>query len=209
MNILKPIVGLAGVASNVAQGIRNWGLQSQAINQANQLQALASNPTAMAARIRAAQQPLSQGLVSDVTNQVQGQMAERGLALSPSIMNQVMGQALGPYQMQEQQLAMQSVMDPYQMAIAALQGAGRLTPPPANTAGLWGQFAPGAQTPQQPWPSGFENLPSAASQYNIGGTFAPQLPGSLPALLNPATTADQGFTSGTFDPYGNWVMGGS
>jgi hypothetical protein len=189
MKVVSRIMGAAGVASNIIQGIRNYNLQSSAINQANQLAALANNPTALAARIRALQQPLSTGLVQDVTNQVQGQLAERGLALSPSIMSSVLGQTLAPYQFDEQRLAMQAAFDPYNLASNALRTAGSLSPGMTNTAPFWSQWAPQrtAGTPGQ-------NFPSQPTDINT--------PPLLPTGVTPGTyTYPPGVNVSGYSPY--------
>src|ERR1700741_2348097 len=60
--------------------------------------------------VRAATQPLSLGLVQDVTSQVSGTLAERGLSQAPGIQATELATALAPYQQQNQQTALQLVL---------------------------------------------------------------------------------------------------
>lgn len=85
--------------------LSNW-LQNRKYN-ANQdyLAKLGKDPVAMQAYMRKFQQPLSQGLTQSVGNQTQAFLGERGLSESPAISQDVLAQALAPYQQQEQQMA--------------------------------------------------------------------------------------------------------
>lgn len=174
LKLAQPLIQGFGVVSNLIQGHRQSGLQSTAINNVNQLSQLANNPQAMAARIRALQQPLNQGLVSGVGNEVQGYLAERGLALSPAIQSQVMAQALGPYQVKEQELAQQAAFAPYQELGYLTNAAQHSGPGIANTQGLWDalsklpvgsgagvpQISPSANLPGQAYPTYMPNPPT-------------------------------------------------
>jgi hypothetical protein len=152
--IISPIAQVAGpvmqgwgTVSNIIQGQRQGQLQQAALAQQQQLAQLAANPALLSARIRSLQQPLSASLTQDVGNQVQGYLMERGLGLSPNIQAAVLGQALAPYSIQEQQLAQQAAFEPYQIGTYATEAAGRTFPPPANTAGLWDKLAGLTQPP--------------------------------------------------------------
>ena len=112
MQSIGPLFQAVGVVSNILTGVRNASAQSSAQNEQKQLLAL-TNPATLQSRIQANEQPLSQGLTQGVGNEVQGYLAERGLSESPSIQAQVLAQALGPYQLQEQQMATEDVFRPF------------------------------------------------------------------------------------------------
>lgn len=71
---------------------------------------LLKNPAKLAAMAAKIQQPLNNGLVQGVTNQVQGDMASRGLSQAPGIFAASESQALAPYVQQNQQTAMNAVL---------------------------------------------------------------------------------------------------
>ena len=138
MKFIQPAIQGTGVIGNLISGQRNAGVQQEAINRQKQLDQLASNPSQLAARIRALQQPLSQGLLSGVGNDVQGYLAERGLSQSPAIQTQILAQALGPYQLQEQQLAQNAVLAPFEVGNNVPPST--LLAPGADTSGFWANF---------------------------------------------------------------------
>lgn len=71
---------------------------------------LLKNPAKFQALVKGAEQPLTQGLTTDIARQTDAYGAERGLGSSPAIMKDVYAQALAPYQQQEQQMAINSVL---------------------------------------------------------------------------------------------------
>jgi hypothetical protein len=76
-----------------------------------QQQANASlTPAQLAAKVSQATAPLNAGLVQGVENQVSGSLAEQGLSEAPGIQASVLAQALAPYQQQNQNTALQLVM---------------------------------------------------------------------------------------------------
>lgn len=68
------------------------------------------SPAQLAARVSSATTPLNQRLVQDITNQVQGADAARGLTASPGIFSSDLAQSLAPYEQQNQNTALQLVM---------------------------------------------------------------------------------------------------
>jgi hypothetical protein len=66
--------------------------------------------TTLSKEVAAATQPLNTGLVQGVENQVSGSLAEQGLSQAPGIQAAVLSQALAPYVQQNQQTALQLVM---------------------------------------------------------------------------------------------------
>jgi hypothetical protein len=67
-------------------------------------------PEQIAAEAARTAAPLDRGLVQGITNQVSGDLAERGLSQSPGIMAATESQALAPYAYQNQQAALQAIM---------------------------------------------------------------------------------------------------
>jgi hypothetical protein len=118
-------LGLPDSASMLAAlGLVGFGAQQGYNILQNQQSAtnLALNPNAMANQILGYQQPLQQNLLNSIMENIGPTIAAQGLGTSPGMTEQILGEALGPYQMQEQQiatnLASQGVMMPFQ------QGAG-------------------------------------------------------------------------------------
>jgi hypothetical protein len=107
---LKTLATVGGTGANIYSGISN------AINTGNYnstqsyIQNLVKNPTALAAASAKLQQPLSAGLTDEIGNQVQGSLAERGLGGSPAAYTSQLTQALAPYIQQNQNTAMNTLM---------------------------------------------------------------------------------------------------
>ena len=74
------------------------------------VQDLITDPAKFNALVAKTEQPLSQGLTTDIARQADAYGAERGLGSSPAIMKDVYAQALAPAQMQEQQMAINSLI---------------------------------------------------------------------------------------------------
>jgi hypothetical protein len=107
---LLAALGLTGFG-----GYQGYNILQQQQNAAN----LALNPNAMANQILGYQQPLQQNLLNSIMENIGPTIAAQGLGTSPGMTEQILGEALGPYQMQEQQmatnLASQGVMMPYEL----------------------------------------------------------------------------------------------
>lgn len=93
----------AGELGNILEGQKQSSYQ-------NFLLKIMQNPQLLAQMINKATAPLSQALVQNVTNGVQGNLATRGLATSPGIFASTESQALAPYVLQNQQQAEQAVL---------------------------------------------------------------------------------------------------
>lgn len=93
----------AGTLENILQGIQQNSYR-------NKIMSLLNNPAALAAMASKLQKPLDAGLTQSVTNQVQGDMAERGLSQAPGIFAASESQALAPFVQQNQQTAMNTVL---------------------------------------------------------------------------------------------------
>lgn len=110
-NPLASIFSGVGLLSNIlGQRKQNQYIDSQLAYQ-KLLQKYSNDPTLLAKTAAGAKQPLTQGLVEGVGNEVQGYTAERGLSTSPQIQSEVMAQAIAPYIQHQQDVALQSVLD--------------------------------------------------------------------------------------------------
>jgi len=93
----------AGELGNIISSNKQNSYQNFLLN-------LLKNPGQLAAMINKVTQPLSGALVQNVNNQVQANMASRGLSQAPGIFAGTEAQALAPYVQQEQSLAQQAVL---------------------------------------------------------------------------------------------------
>ncbi len=104
---------LSQILGGTKLGLSGFGIINQ-IMQARQRQDLINrtldyqkHPEKIMALAHQFQQPLEQGLVSGVGNNVQGYLAQRGLSQSPNIQADVLAQSLAPFQQQNMQRALQ------------------------------------------------------------------------------------------------------
>lgn len=116
----------AGIGGNILEDVKRNNYQNYVMN-------LLKNPQALAAAIAKIQQPLNSGLTQAVGNQVQGNLAERGLSQAPGIFAASESQALAPFYQQNQNTATQAFLSSLGMP-AGTFGA------PANTSGAMGLF---------------------------------------------------------------------
>lgn len=138
----------AGAMSNasVKQQQDVTAAQLEAFRQQQALQQKYANmtPQQFAEGIGAFQRPLSAGLTSGVSNVVQANMAERGLAQAPGIFSQVMAQALAPFQQQTQQQALEAYFKSLGLPIEAAPKSPSMpyTPYPVkqSTPAIWQQL---------------------------------------------------------------------
>src|SRR6185437_428132 len=108
---LKGLATAAGTGANLYSGISNAKNLSDYNSTQSYIQSLVKDPAKMAAAAAKFQQPLSAGLTDAVTNQVQAQLAERGLGGSSGPTSAAITQALAPYIQQNQSTAMQTLMN--------------------------------------------------------------------------------------------------
>jgi len=94
----------AGIVGNILNSIQQGKVASAAAKNAN------LSPTQLATQVSQAEQPLDRSLINTVNNQVQADMASRGLAEAPGIFASTEAQALAPFQQQNQQAALQLIM---------------------------------------------------------------------------------------------------
>jgi len=85
-------------------------------------------PEQLSGLVTRAEQPLSQDLLQNVGNLVQADMGTRGLSEAPGIFASTETQALAPYKMEQQRIALELVMKqlglPIEYAQAILSGMG-------------------------------------------------------------------------------------
>jgi hypothetical protein len=190
---MKPVsAGLAGaglIGNLITQKQRSDEL-SYIQNQQKALQ----DPTKLAAQVAAATQPLDRALTESVGNVVSGNLAEQGLSQAPGIQAQALAQGLAPFQQQNQQTALQLVLErlglPVQLAYTYLQGLpqqvglapllalfGKGNPAQQNAFSYW----PATHaTPFTPTPTGVGAGP--LEQPDLTGSFYGPNPSGLPPL---------------------------
>lgn len=93
----------AGEVGNLLEERKRLAYQSFVMN-------LLSHPEKLAQMAAKITQPLDNGLVQATNNRVQGDMASRGLSQAPGIFAASESQALAPYVQQNQNTALQTVM---------------------------------------------------------------------------------------------------
>jgi hypothetical protein len=154
-----------GTLSNIINAMRQAGLTSEQRNYMNQMMMLANNPTLLAQKAMAYEQPLSQDLLNNVGNKTQAILGERGLSSSPAQAQQITAETLAPYALQQQQTAEQAVLGQESLPISASRG---IAYPKVDASSFWQMLLPkpvtqGAQpaskTPQLP--------PNTTAPYNF------------------------------------------
>lgn len=160
---------------------------------------LAKNPAQLSQMVNQATQPLSKALTSAVTNQVQGTLAERGLAESPGIFNTVQSQALAPYLMQQQQNAQNQVLASLGLPINAGVTSPQINPLTQAMQMFLRAFQPPGiyQLPRTP-PYAPGNQTPTAPGITLPDTSTWGL--NLPTSPTQATTLP---SSGSYDPFGS------
>lgn len=124
-NLLK--VGEIGAAgAGLFGNIQNEKARSNQLSQIASSEKTLADPTALAKQVSAATQPLNSGLVQSVTNSVDANAASQGLSQAPGIQAAELSQALAPFQQQNQNTALQLVLQrlglPLQYAQTFLSG---------------------------------------------------------------------------------------
>jgi hypothetical protein len=130
--------GLAatGEVGNVLEGEKRSAYQ-------NFVMSLLKNPGKLAQMAAQITQPLSRGLEQSVGNQVQGDLASRGLSQAPGIFAATESQALAPYEQQNQNIAMQAVLQSLGLPAGTFAQ-------PTNLGPSLGLFLNQFKTPPQP-----------------------------------------------------------
>ena len=154
---------------------------------------LLKNPQQIAQMATAASQPLSQSLIKSITNAVQGETASRGLGQSPGIFSTTLAQALAPYQQQNYNTALSSIMSSLGLPGQMFQKPQNLSPLLSMFLRSFGNKGNGSIIPA-----------STAGTGGMGGGLTipsipsiPWGPGQAGGINNPSTGA------GAFPPI-NW-----
>jgi hypothetical protein len=127
---LAPIISGASVGGGTIGNILE---ERKRLQYQNYVMNLLKNPQALAAAIAKIQQPLNQGLAQAVGNQVQGNMAERGLAQAPGTFAASESQALAPFYEQNLNTATQAFLQSLGMPAGTFGS-------PVNTSGPMALF---------------------------------------------------------------------
>lgn len=185
----QAVTGGMGVLSNVIRGNRVNEAQKAALKRQAELDQLIKNPALLAQKVQAMTQPLNQGLVQGVENTAQAGLAERGLGTSPQIANEVFGQALGPYQHQNQMEALRSVLQLYGIDDSMINTIIGAEGQPTDTSGFWGAMQ---KPPATPWTNTNPNvIPSSGPNVPVPGLTVPGTDGGTPPFLDPGSGVPQ------------------
>ena len=154
-------------------------------------EATLADPTALAAKVAAATQPLNRGLVESVGNTVSGTLAEQGLAQAPGIQATALSQALAPFEQANQQTALQLVMKQLGLPIEYAQTLLANQPKQTNLAPLLALLQKGATPGAGPG--------SAIDPSNIGALMKLLQSGQMPGQTPTTSSYDTSLTppSGT------------
>jgi hypothetical protein len=125
--------------------------RSQELSYLKKQQDAVGDPTKLAAEVAAATQPLNRGLVQSVGNQVEGTLAEQGLAQAPGIQATVLSQSLAPFEQQNQATALQLVLKRLGLPIEYAQALLQNNPQQTNLAPLLALLSKGGM-PTGPQP---------------------------------------------------------
>ena len=160
----------AGEVGNIIEEQKRASYQNFLMN-------LLKNPQQLAAMAQKIAQPLSAGLTQSVGNTVQGNLAERGLSQSPGIFGSTLAQSLAPYQQQNYNTALQTVMQSLGLPAGTFA-------PPANLSGALQQFL-NTTRPAQQGPPAFGGLtPDQISGAFGGPTQAPTYASPIPDQIS-------------------------
>jgi hypothetical protein len=165
----------SGLVGNIMNSVQQGNVASQAEKNAK------LTPAQLGSQVASATQPLDRNLTNAINNQVQGDMASRGLAEAPGIFAATEGQALAPFQQAEQDRALQLILAKLGLpasTLAALRSGG----------GGMANLSPLLQMIMKQFPGASSNGASMPSQAN------------LLSLFNPNPTPDPGLT-----PTNNWT----
>jgi hypothetical protein len=160
----------SGLIGNIMTSIQQGNVASAAEKNAK------LTPGQLGSMVSGATAPLDRSLVNDVNNQVQGDMASRGLAEAPGIFAATEAGALAPFEQANQDRALQLILAKLGLpasTLAALRSGG----------GGMANLSPLLQMIMKQFPGGKTNDASMPSQAN------------LLSLFNPNPTPDPGLTT--------------
>lgn len=168
-----------GEFGNIMAGLQKQRELSAVNNQMKMLMGM--TPQQLGAKVAAATQPLSQGLVQNVGNAVQAQMGERGLAQAPGIFAATEEQALAPYEQNAQQMAMEALLRQWGMPAEYANISRGLLPGQTDVSPLFTAFL-AAMNKGGGVNADISNLPLGPSDMSNWGTLSP----------SPAASSDYG-----------------
>jgi hypothetical protein len=166
---------VSGMFGNIMNMIQR-GQQTDKLNAAEK-KFTSMTPEQLSGLVTRAEQPLGQDLLQNVGNLVQADMGTRGLSQAPGVWAAEETQAIAPYKLQQQQMALQLIMKqlglPIEYAQAILQSMGG----PANIAPLLQLLQQGKGAPNQVpgTPPGGDNI--GAIIQNMINSQGPTPPG--------------------------------
>ena len=128
-------------------------------------------PAQLTANVQAGEAPINQGLVQDVNNNVQGDLASRGLSQAPGIFAGNEAQALGGIEQQNYQTALQQYMQKLGLPLEYAQQIQSLLPKQQNLTPAMALMLQQLQKRSAPTPPP-QSLPMmnpGAGSTNLGG----------------------------------------
>jgi hypothetical protein len=160
----------AGLINNISTGIQ----ENQQISKLKSLE----NPTNLSKEVAAATQPLNSGLVQSVGNTVDASLAEKGLAQAPGIEATTLSQSLAPFEQQNQQTALQLVLQQLGIPESILGALGKQqTNISPALALLMRQNNPsGGSNPTNPNSSQYDSFFNSLGNFGSSGSPAPADP---------------------------------
>lgn len=105
---LSAIPVIAGTTGNIINGVNAAGQTSALEKQQKAISSL--SPADLTKMVTSAEAPINQNLVQATNNQVQGDLASRGLAQAPGIFASAESQAIAPIEQQDYNTALQQVL---------------------------------------------------------------------------------------------------
>lgn len=127
---IETLAGLGATGAGLAGNLSADAQRSAAASAAQKNMNL--TPQQIAAMVSGAEQPLNKGLVQAVTGNVDANLAEQGLSEAPGLIAQATSQGLAPFQQQNQQTALQLVLQKLGLPAELLKSI----PPNANLSPL-------------------------------------------------------------------------
>jgi hypothetical protein len=176
-----PVAEMGMTGAGLAGNLMNQKARSDELNYLLNQQKNLQDPTKIASEVAAATQPLNRGLVQSVENTVNANLASQGLSEAPGIQAATEAQALAPFQQQNQQTALQIVMQrlglPLSYAGTYLAGL----PPNSNLAPLLALLRLNNPTPSNSLSEGGLAQFAANLGWNPSptGEMAPWSPGNV------------------------------
>lgn len=112
LSMLPSIIGVGSIGTSLIGNIMNSITRGKAIGnlQSAEKKYASLTPEQLAGLVSRAEQPLGQDLTQSVMNTVQADLGSRGLSQAPGIFGAEEAQALAPYKLQQQQMALQLVL---------------------------------------------------------------------------------------------------